>query len=100
MTGRADAPPPSPSAPPAPERREDYPVLECLVPLALLFLRAASSMRRPAMGGPPLGMDWVQVQALASMTGFPITAWDVDTLDDMAAAACTILHEQAARLSD
>lgn len=72
-------------------------MLESSIPLALLFLRAASSMRRPAMGGPPVGMDWVQVQALATMTGHPITTWDVDTLDDMAAAACAILHEEAAR---
>ncbi|GGE73051.1 hypothetical protein GCM10011317_32860 [Niveispirillum cyanobacteriorum] len=82
-----------------PAPREDYPVLEPYVPLAMLFWRATGAMRYPAMGGPPIGLDWVQVETLARNTGHPLPLgeWVVDTLEAMAAAACKILHEKAER---
>jgi len=77
--------------------KEDYPVLEPYVPLALLFLRATGVMRYPAMGGPPLGLDWVQVGELARQTGMatPLGEWAVDTLEAMSNAACKVLRDKA-----
>lgn len=79
--------------------KEDYPVLEPYVPIALLFLRATGVMRYPAMGGPPLGLDWVQVEVLARQTGMemPLGEWVVDTLEAMANAACKVLRDKAER---
>lgn len=82
-----------------PPAKEDYPVLEPYVPLALLFLRATGVMRYPAMGGPPLGLDWVQVGELARQTGMetPLGEWAVDTLEAMSQAACKVLADKAER---
>lgn len=46
-------------------------------PLFELFAACATAWRHPPLGGPPLGLDWVQVQALAAAFAVP---WNRETV--------------------
>ncbi|WP_179166348.1 DUF1799 domain-containing protein [Azospirillum agricola] len=55
-----------------------------------LFLKCERVWRYPAMGGPPISLDWAQVSPLADGLGVP---WDRDTIDLMQA-----METEAARI--
>ncbi|ALG75049.1 hypothetical protein VY88_26290 [Azospirillum thiophilum] len=52
-------------------------------PIFELFTMAERVWRYPALGGPPIGLDWGQVRALADGYGVP---WDRETLTLLQAA--------------
>lgn len=52
-------------------------------PVFELFIASERSWRYPPMGGPPVGLDWTQVRALADGYG---VAWERRTLDLLRAA--------------
>lgn len=61
------------------------------VPTALFFIRAApAALRRNPYSGAPDGVDWVQVERIASMSGYAIDAWAFDTLAAMFSKVDTI----------
>ena len=49
------------------------------------------------MGGPPLGLDWPQVQAIAALRRQELTAEDADILVAMEKAACEVWKARADR---
>lgn len=55
-------------------------------PLFDLFRRSERAWRYPPQGGPPLGLDLVQVRAIADALQ---VAWDTDTLDALQAMEAT-----------
>nr|WP_281378924.1 DUF1799 domain-containing protein [Azospirillum oleiclasticum] len=84
-----DAPPPD-----DPDEPRPFPVTlwRPAWPLFELFVAADRVWRYPAMGGPPIGLDLVQLRQLADAFGI---AWDRETLvlvQAMEMAACAI-HE-------
>ena len=52
-------------------------------PIFELFIAAERVWRYPPLGGPPIGLDWTQVRALADGYGVP---WERETLILMQAA--------------
>lgn len=78
LAGRA---PPVGCAPAAAPRR--IALLPEVMPFLRLFRHAERCLRYPPLGGPPLGFDWPQLQAIAAGMGIP---WDGTAIELMAAA--------------
>lgn len=78
LTGDEDAP-----TPPEPVPGGSIRLWRPLWPVFDLFDRLARCWRYPALGGPPVGLDWTQARALADGFGVP---WDRDTLTLLQAA--------------
>lgn len=79
LTGDEDAA----DEPPEPDPGGEIRLWRPLWPVFELFTMLGRCWRYPALGGPPIGLDWMQARPLAEGLGL---AWDHNTLTLLQAA--------------